>query len=38
MSMCKFDNIEDDNYNKVHAVISGYVREIKGSVCRQSGE
>jgi hypothetical protein len=38
MSMCKFDSMEDDNYNKVHAVISGYVREIKSSVSVRSGE
>lgn len=37
-SMCKYNGPEDDNYNKVHAVITGYVRAIEEAARVLPGE
>jgi len=37
-SMCKYNGAEDDNYNKVYEVISGYVQEIEVAVHIRPGE
>jgi len=37
-SMCKYGGTDDDNYNKVYQVVSGYVQAIEVEICVRSGE